>query len=51
MSCNPVHVMQPAFFLKGVNVWYMFVNNVHIALVAFCCMSRLISALKYIVYM
>lgn len=43
--------MQPPFLLKGVNVWYMFVNNVCIALVAFCCTPRLISALKYIVYM
>lgn len=22
LLCNPVHVMQPPFFLKGVNVWY-----------------------------
>ncbi len=31
--------MQPPFFLKGVHVWYLFVNNACIALAVFKCLS------------
>lgn len=49
---NPVHVIQPPFCFEGsINAWYISVNNVCIALVAFSCTSRLILALKRFVYM